>query len=117
MESEIKMQVEKLLEKTKEGKVDWKQINQNAIRWTRISNGISYIVTLQTSITGIINSVSVKQFILTIQSNTGEVILQLQSNQQINSEYFTLLQTLFELALKDTKAKSANILNNLLDDL
>lgn len=118
MNPEIKNQIEKLLDKTKEGKIDWKQVNQNAIRWTSQIDNEFYIVTLQTAITGIIiNGKQLNQYILTIQSNTGEMLLQLQSNQQTNVEYSELLSELFEIALAKTKADSINILNKLLDNI
>lgn len=118
MNLEIKSQIEKLLSKTQEGKIDWKQINQNAIRWSTHTDGTHYIVTLQTTLTGVIvNGKQINQYILTIQSNTGEMVLQLQSNQQINPEYTPLLQALFEIANDKTKAESVNILNKLLDKL
>ena len=118
MNPEIKNQIEKLLAKTKEGKIDWKQINQNAIRWAAQADGTNFIVTLQTTLTGIIaNGNQINQYILTIQSNTGEMVLQLQSNQQTNPEYTPLLPALREIANAKTKAESANILNKLLDKL
>lgn len=118
MDPVISNQIEKLLLKTKEGKIDWKQINQNAIRWTSQIDSSFYIVTLQTSLTGmIINGEQLKQYILTIQSNTGEMVLQLQSNQQTNPEYSFLLNELFEFAIEKTKADSVNILNKLLDTI
>jgi hypothetical protein len=118
MDLAVRNQIEKLLIKTNEGKINWKQVNQNAIRWTTQTDGTHYIVTLQTSLTGIlVNGKQTNQYILTIQSNTGEMVLQLQSNQQTNSEYTTLLHDLFEIASAKTKAESANILNKLLDNL
>ena len=118
MDLEIKNQIEKLLTKTKDGKIDWKQINQNAIRWSTQTDGTLYIVTLQTTLTGIIVSgKQTNQYILTIQSNTGEMVLQLQSNQQTNPEYSPLLHDLFEIATAKSKAESANILNKILDKL
>lgn len=116
MNPEIKNQIEKLLIKTKEGKIDWKQINQNAIRWTSNIDNSMYIVTLQTTLTGmIIDGKQVNQYILTIQSNTGEMVLQIQSNQQTNPEFSPILNELFEIAIAKTKADSINILNKLLD--
>lgn len=118
MDPIIIAQIEKLLAKTKEGKIDWKQINQNAIRWAAQTDGTFYIVTLQTTGTGLfVNGKQANQFILTIQSNAGEMVLQLQSNQQTNSEYSPLLQDLFDFASAKAKSESANILNKLLENL
>ncbi len=118
MDYALKDQIQKLLLKTKEDKINWKQVNQNSIRWITQTDGTNYVVTLQTTLTGIIiNGKQENQYILTIQNNNGEMILQLQSNKQINSEYTNLLDDLFEIAIAKTKEESVNIFNKLLDDI
>lgn len=118
MSAEIKSQIQKLLDKTKEGKIDWKQINQNAIRWTSYNENTMYIVTIQTTLTGIIvGGKQLNQYIMTIQSNTGEMILQLQSNEKTNADLKPLLEDLFLIATTKAKEESINILNKLLDKI
>ena len=61
--------------------------------------------------------VTANQYILTIQTNVGEMILQLVPNAQTNPEYIPLLQQLFEIATEKTKEQSVDIINKLLEDL
>lgn len=117
MNPQILHQIERLLSKSKEGKINWKQINQNSIRWLSTIDNQAYIVTLQTTIIGIIKDKAIDQYILTIQSNAGDLIMQLQSNTKTNPEYFPLLKELFDTALSKTKEESINILDKLLDNI
>lgn len=117
MDPEILKQLKTLHLKTQENKINWKQINQNSIRWTSHANGNMYITTLQSIATGrILNGLEINQYILTIQSNTGEMILQVQSNSDINPEYSPILKDLFDYAITKSKADSLTILNQLLNN-
>jgi len=118
MTTEITNQIQELIAKSREGKIDWQQLNANTIRWSRHADGKVYTVTLQSHPTGvIIAGRQTNQYVFTIQSNTGEVILQLQSNQQTNQNYAPLFQQLLDIATEKTKGLSAVILSKLLDKL
>lgn len=129
MDSEITGQIQTLIDKTNNDKINWQQLGNNAFRWNRKTNdGQIYNVTLQSSPIGMIpvgiptpgiptQMKQAFQIILTIQSNTGELILQLQSHLQLNSSYLPLLEQLMKTIEEKAKLKSTNILNKLMENL
>jgi hypothetical protein len=129
MASEITDQIQALINKTKEDKINWQQLGINVFRWSRTTDdGQIYNVSLQSNPIGVVpagtpipgSPAQVKQvfqYILTIQSNTGELILQIQTHIQLNPIYFPLLQQLMDIINEKAKLKSLNILNKILDKL
>lgn len=129
MDAEITNQIQMLIDKTKEDKINWLQLSTNAFRWNRkTSDGQIFNVTLQSNPIGMVpvgtpapgTPTQMKptfQIVLTIQSNTGELIMQLQSHFQSHPEYFPLLEQLMKIIEEKAKLKSSTILNKLLDNL
>jgi len=118
MDFSIKPQIEKLLAKTKEGKISWMQVNKNTIRWTSTIDNELYIITIQgPALLGISTTGSIDQFIFTIQSGSGELLLQLQSNAMTNPEFQPLLKELFQIAFSNSRNKTASVLDKLIDNL
>ena len=124
---DIHVQINKLIQKTVEGKVEWKSINPNAFRWTVLKNNIQYITTFQ--------AVNVPQqstqanpnlqqpigngtFIFTLQTtNPQETLIQLQVTQNINNQYVNELNKLYQIILGKHTKDYSKILNDLLDNL
>jgi hypothetical protein len=129
MDTDITSQIQTLIEKTKNDKINWQHLNNNAYRWIRKTNdGQIYNVTLQSNPIGMfpvgiptpgvpMQMQPASQFVLTIQSNTGELILQVQSHLQLNQIYLPLLEQLIKIIEEKSKLKSTNILNKLLENL
>ena len=129
---EIKNQIEKLIEKTKAGRVDWKQLNQNLIRWVvSIDGGLQLVTTLQYTPMGMVNNKPIQQYIFTIQSGqflqppvqvqqlllNNEMLMQIQANPQLNTEFVPLLQDLFEFVIEKIRKQTVAIYCNILDNL
>ena len=111
-------QIENLVLKTKEGKVDWKKLNQNTIRWTTSSGITSYFLTIQITSSTYTNSQTINNYMMSIQEvGSGEMILQLQASQNINASCIPLFEQLFDLVAEKASEKSNSILKKLLGGL
>lgn len=129
MTAEIATQIQTLIDKTRENKIDWQQVGANAFRWIRtLSDGQTYNVTVQSNpimITtmppiqgGVPQVKQMVQYSLTIQSKAGGMlILQLQAHLQLNPDYYSLLKQLSDVITERSAIKSSSILNKLLENL
>jgi|ERR1041385_778638 hypothetical protein len=114
----IKQMLSDLLQKTTEKKIDWKVINTNTVRWTKIRNAANQIVTLQKQPSP--NPVLVENYVITIQSqNPPGVVVQL--NTSIETGLKDLLKKLFievtKEAARTEEEKKIEIIKNLLKDI
>jgi len=102
-----------LLQKTIEGKIPWKTVNANAIRWTKQGVGgvTPVIVTLQKQQHPQPANI---HYILTVQAQGAQAT---QINTLINPELKEILSKLFQEASKVASSVSIQILKNLLDGL
>ncbi|NBW28034.1 MAG: hypothetical protein EBR38_05645 [Flavobacteriaceae bacterium] len=125
---DIHIQINKLIQKTIENKIDWKSINQNAFRWTIQKETNQFITTFQAvnipqnildnNIQNMIGIIGNGTFIFTLQTtNPGETIIQLQVTQTTNNEYLNELIKLYKIIAEKTKKDYSKILDDLLDNL
>ncbi len=118
MTNNIITQIEKLILKTTEGRIEWKTVGANNLRWVKQDNTRLYTTTLQKQISNpsIPNQLSRVVYALTIQStNPNEIILQINTN--IDNSTFEVMERLFIVALDYSRHNSANIIDKLLEDL
>lgn len=118
MANNIISQIEKLISKTEEGKIVWKSVSVNNLRWTRQDGNSLFTVTLQKQIPtfNFQNTANRGIYSLTIQStNPNEIILQV--NTSMDATLFNSLDKLYMFALNSSRTNSANIIDKLLDDL
>lgn len=125
---DIHNQINKLIEKTLDGKIDWKTINPTAFRWTVLKGNLQYVTTFQgvnipqqnlASNPNIPNQIGNGTFIFTLQVTNppGETLIQLQVSQHNNAEYLIELNKLYNIILEKTKKDYSKILDELLDNL
>jgi len=124
---DIHNQINKLIQKTLEDKVDWKSINQNAFRWTVQKGANQFITTFQavnipqqveSQNSNMLPQIGNGTFVFTLQTtNPGETIIQLQVTQNNNNEYLNELHKLFLIISEKTKKDYSKILDDLLDNL
>ena len=121
-------QINKLIQKTLDGKIDWKTINPTAFRWTVMKGNLQYVTTFQgvnipqqnlSSNPNIPNQIGNGTFIFTLQVTNppGETLIQLQVSQHNNAEYLNELNKLYNIILEKTKKDYSKILDELLDNL
>ncbi len=117
MDNKITEQIERILQKTKDGKIPWKYSNANVVRWTRQDIDRLFTVTIQTqTVPMAIGQVRKQNYTLTIQAtNPNEIALQINANTM--PSYYELLKTLFEEAMKVSQASSSDIIDKLLGGL
>lgn len=118
MENNLTLQIQKLIDKTKEGKISWKLVAPNNVRWLKQNAERLFTTSLQKQ--GLpSNSFAMTNRVilnLTIQAtNPNEIVLQINTN---DDDYcLGLLIELFDIAQNSSREYSANIIDNLLDDI
>lgn len=117
MENNISTQIQKLTEKTNEGKISWKTVGQSNFRWTKQDGNTLYVTTLQKQNAPLALTVPNREnYILTIQStNPNEIILQVNSTNDLSISQD--LKELYECVLIFSKENSAGIIDKLLENL
>lgn len=124
---DIHNQINKIIQKTIEGKIEWKAINPNAFRWTVIKGNNQFITTFQAVniplgqnnlLINPLNPIGNGTFVFTLQTtNPNEAIIQLQVTNNNNREYISELLKLYNLISEKTKKDYSKILDDLLDNL
>lgn len=130
MADKISDEINNLSRMTIEGKIDWilQQPNAfNSVKWERSVDGKSYTTIVQKqplqgnavrTTAGVIQTTLNSFYFFTIIKNTPapqDVLLQL--NTQLEVQYKSALEELFNVALERAKASASEILNNLLKGL
>ena len=123
---DIHNQINKIIEKTTEDKIEWKTLNPFTFRWVTVRNNIQFITTLQVVnipqnqivVENVANPIGNGTFVFTLQTlNPNETLIQLQVTSQDNREYIYELLELYNLIIEKTKKNYSKILDSLLDSL
>ena len=101
----INLQIQKLIDKTVEGKIDWIFISEFEYKWTQQNADRLYVTTLsQTTLSKPI------QYMLTIQSiNPNQIIMELKNETELNALFYTVSNF--------SKDNAANIIDTLLESV
>lgn len=124
---DIHNQIQKIIQKTSEDKIEWKSINPNAFRWTVVKGNNQFITTFQAVniplgqnevFNNPLNPIGNGTFVFTLQTtNPNEAIIQLQVTNNNNREYINELLQLYKIISEKTKKDYSKILDDLLDNL
>ncbi len=113
----VNTQIQKLIDKTKEGKIDWKYVSSNGLRWTQ-KNGDRLYVTLLNKLLNpsfIGSSMVMKEtYVLIVQAmNPNEIIMQVDTDETTGD----ILGELFNIAINSSKDNATNIIDTLIESL
>lgn len=104
------LQIQKLIDKTKEDKIEWRFFAPNQLRWTQ-QNGDRLYITVLSRIYGVR-----EEYRFTIQAtNPNEMMMDTQSG--IDAVSRDILENLFKVALSNSKDVAANIIDTLIESL
>ncbi len=116
--SNINTQIQKLIDKTVEGKIDWKHAGNNQLRWTRKNGDRLYITFLSKLSSPEFNSATGmtinENYVLMVQAiNPNEVVMQVDTDATTKD----ILKELFDIASNFSKDNAANIIDTLIESL
>lgn len=112
--NKLTQQINQFIEKTSQKKIDWKYLNANTVRFTKLIKGNrNYTVTLQMQRTK-----PNENYIFTIQTNNPpQVLLQLQTSISNMVAYRSRIKELFEMAMQQSQLDSVEAIDDLLKDI
>ncbi len=110
----INTQIQKLIDKTVEGKIDWKIVSNNQLRWTQ-KNGDRLYITIISKLAHPPMQGKYEYAFMIQAMSPNEIIMQVQTDFQSKED--DILATLFEIASNSSKDNAANIIDTLLESV